>query len=290
MNMISKVIASKTLVEILKEQAKQKVKEINEKLGVRPALTILMAGNNPASVSYVTKKIELAKECGMKSEIIYLNENSSQEYDKITTELNNNKDINGFMLQLPCPIELENGFNINSEKDVDCLTEVTYQKMLTEKQDAFSPCTPLGILRYLEFLGVEISGTNFAIIGKSRLVGKPLFELLLNSGGTVTLCHSRTKDLAKSISTADVVISAVGKPNLLNQDNIQEGQILIDVGINKVEGKLCGDIAKDAVEKAKIITPVPGGVGPLTVMSLITNTIDACYMQNGLARPTWKVQ
>ena len=288
--MISKVIASKTLVEILKEQAKQKVKEINEKLGVRPALTILMAGNNPASVSYVTKKIELAKECGMKSEIIYLNENSSQEYDKITTELNNNKDINGFMLQLPCPIELENGFNINSEKDVDCLTEVTYQKMLTEKQDAFSPCTPLGILRYLEFLGVEISGTNFAIIGKSRLVGKPLFELLLNSGGTVTLCHSRTKDLAKSISTADVVISAVGKPNLLNQDNIQEGQILIDVGINKVEGKLCGDIAKDAVEKAKIITPVPGGVGPLTVMSLITNTIDACYMQNGLARPTWKVQ
>jgi len=288
--MISKVIASKTLVEILKEQAKQKVKEINEKLGVRPALTILMAGNNPASVSYVTKKIELAKECGMKSEIIYLNENSSQEYDKITTELNNNKDINGFMLQLPCPIELENGFNINSEKDVDCLTEVTYQKMLTEKQDAFSPCTPLGILRYLEFLGVEIWGTNFAIIGKSRLVGKPLFELLLNSGGTVTLCHSRTKDLAKSISTADVVISAVGKPNLLNQDNIQEGQILIDVGINKVEGKLCGDIAKDAVEKAKIITPVPGGVGPLTVMSLITNTIDACYMQNGLARPTWKVQ
>jgi len=288
--MTCQIIGSKKLVEVLKQQAKQKVEEINKKLGIKPSLTILMAGDNPASVSYVTKKIELARECGMNSEIIYLDENNPQEYDKITTELNNNKNINGFMLQLPCPIELKNGFNINTEKDVDCLTETTYKKMLAEDKTSFAPCTPLGILRYLEFLGIEISGTNFAMIGKSRLVGKPLFELLLNKGGTVTLCHSKTKDLAKSISTADVVISAVGKAGLLNKDNIQEGQILIDVGINKVDGKLCGDVAKNVEEKASIISPVPGGIGPLTVMSLITNTIDVCYMQNGLERPEWSVK
>ena len=283
-------IPSKDLVETLKLQAQKKVTEFKEKTGKTPVLKILMAGSNPASISYVTKKTELAKACGMDSDVIYLDENNPNEYDKITTQLNNDSSINGFMLQLPCPIELANGFNINAYKDADCLTDETYNKLLLNDNTAFAPCTPLGIMRYLDFLGIDIAGTNFAVIGKSRLVGKPLFEMLLAKGGTVTLCHSKTKDLKKSISTADVVISAVGIAGLINDENITQGQVLIDVGINKVEGKLVGDVSKSAESKAKIITPVPGGVGPLTVMSLITNTIDAAYMQNNLERPIWNVK
>jgi methylenetetrahydrofolate dehydrogenase (NADP+) / methenyltetrahydrofolate cyclohydrolase len=291
------IVSSKALVETLKTQAKQKIKYLEETLGILPKLTILMAGDNPASKSYVAKKVELAKECGMESDTIYLDENKFLEYDKVSTDLNRMPEVNGFMLQLPCPnrlIEvnetLKDGFNINSIKDVDCLEEQTYAKMLDNEDEAFTPCTPLGILRYLEFLNVDIEGKHFAIIGKSRLVGKPLADLLLAKGATITICHSQTINLAKAIENADVVICAVGKKDLLNKDNVKPHHILIDVGINKVDGKLYGDVSEDAKSIAKIVTPVPGGVGPLTVMSLITNTIDACYMQNGLNRPSWQVK
>lgn len=283
------VISSKILVDILKDQAKQKVKEIKTITGKTPSLTIILAGDNPASASYVKKKIELARDCGMTSEIIYLDNNSSDEYDKITTQLNNDKDLNGFMLQLPCPIELNNGFNINTIKDVDCLEEETYKKMLNS-DDGYMPCTPLGVLRYLEFLDIDVNNTNIAIIGRSRLVGEPLALLLDNMGANVTVCHSQTPSIKEAIKNCKVVISVVGKHGLLNNDIIQEGQILIDVGINKVNNKLVGDCDDTVKSKASIITPVPGGVGPLTVMSLITNSIDACYIQNNLEKPIWKIK
>lgn len=294
---MSQIISSKQLVESLKQQAQEKVKFIEDHLGITPCLKILMAGNNPASISYVTKKAELAKACGMTSEIVHLDENKFLEYDRITTECNNSTEINGFMLQLPYPNKLKemnetlhHGFNIHSDKDVDCLEEKTYAQMLACDDEAFIPCTPLGVLRYLEYLDVAIEGTHFAIIGRSRLVGKPLADLILAKGGTITICHSKTKDLKKAIAGADVVISVVGHYGLLNEENILPHHILIDVGINQVDGKLKGDATAKSQEIAKIATPVPGGVGPLTVMSLITNTIDACYMQNALKRPVWKVK
>ena len=294
---MSQIISSKQLVEKLKEQAVEKVEFIERQLGITPCLKILMAGNNPASISYVTKKVELAKACGMISEIVYLDENKFLEYDRITTEMNQSSEINGFMLQLPYPEKLlelndtlKEGFNINTAKDVDCLEEETYVKMLAGEDDAFVPCTPLGVLRYLEHLDIDIEGTHFAIIGRSRLVGKPLADLILAKGGTLTVCHSKTKDLKRAIAGADVVISVVGNYGLLNEDNVLPHHVLIDVGINKVDGKLEGDATQQARELAKIATPVPGGVGPLTVMSLITNAIDACYIQNGLKRPEWQVK
>lgn len=292
---MTKIIASKQLVEILKQQAAEKVEFIEKQLGVKPCLKILMAGANPASVSYVTKKVELARDCGMDSEVVRLDESKFLEYDRLSTECNMSTEVNGFMLQLPFPEKLaemndtlEHGFNIETSKDVDCLEEVTYSKMLENDESAFLPCTPLGILRYLKHLNVNIEGTHFAIVGRSRLVGKPMADLLLAGGGTVTIAHSRTANLGKAIENADVIISAVGRANLLNNDNVKPHHILVDVGINKVDGKLCGDASKDI--NCNILTPVPGGVGPLTVMSLITNTIDACYMQNGLARPKWSVK
>ena len=288
--MSCKTVSSAQLVEILKKQVIQKVEEFNTKVGKLPSLTIVLAGDNPASLSYVKNKIKLAKDCGMKSEIIYLDQNSKEQYDIITTKLNKNADLHGFMTQLPCPIDLNGDLNIDAIKDVDCLTETTYQKMLNDEIDGYVPCTPLGVLRYLEFLDVQINNLDVAVIGRSRLVGEPLAKLLEKQGANVTVVHSKTPCLKTAIKDCKVAICAVGKHGLLNEDVIEQNQILIDVGINKVNGKLVGDCDITVKQKADIITPVPGGVGPLTVMSLITNTVDAAYIQNGLDKPIWKVK
>lgn len=288
--MTCQTVSSEQLVEILKKQAINKVQDFKQKTGKVPSLTILLAGDNPASLSYVKNKIKLAKACGMGSQIIYLDENSKEQYDIMTTKLNNDADLHGFMTQLPCPIDLNGELNINPEKDVDCLTDVTYQKMLNNEEYGYAPCTPLGVLRYLEFLKQDVNNMNIAVIGRSRLVGEPLAKLLKNKGANVTVCHSQTSSIKEAIKNCKVVICAVGKYGLLNKDVIQDGQILIDVGINKLEGKLVGDCDETVKQKAALVTPVPGGVGPLTVMSLITNTIDAAYLQNGFAKPTWEVK
>lgn len=264
---------SQTVLEKIREEHSQ----LKEKYGKPAGLAVVIVGNNPASQVYVKNKIRACEDVGFYSENIELDENISekellQEIDK----LNKNDRINGILVQLPLPAhinELKIIDSISPEKDVDGFHVSNIGKMVIGDETGFLSCTPYGIMQLLEEYKIEISGKDAVIIGRSNIVGKPMALMLIQKGATVQVCNSNTKDLRKKLNEADIIIVAAGVPKLLKKEDVKEGAVVIDVGINRVDGKICGDVDYEEVaEKTSYITPVPGGVGPMTIASLIKNT------------------
>ncbi len=271
-----KLVAAKTREQIAKEVAELKSKGYDREIG----LAVIFVGNNPASEVYVRNKIKACEEVGIKSYLCKLPEESTFEDVADTIEqLNQNPDVSGMILQLPIPKHLDENKLIDlihPDKDVDGCTAAQKGRLWTGR-DSLIACTPYGVMKLLDFYGIPLEGRNAVVIGRSNLVGKPMAQLLLDRNCTVTLCHSRTKNLKEVTSSADIVVVAIGKAKFLKADMVKDGAVVIDVGMDRDEnGKLCGDVDyADVAEKCSYITPVPGGVGPMTVTMLIANTLQA---------------
>ena len=277
----AKIIDGKALAK----QVRLEVKEEIERDGFHLKLAFVLVGEDPASQVYVKMKEKACAEVGIKSEKIQLPEDASEEeLLKLVEKLNADSSVHGFIVQSPLPkqIDEQKVFNaISPLKDVDGFHPVNMGKTLIG-EDCISPATPSGIMLMLERSGVELEGKRAVVVGRSNIVGKPVALMLLKKNATVTMCHSRTKDLEKETRRAEVLVVAVGKPRLVTAGMVSEGVVVIDVGMNKVEGKLMGDVDFEAVrEKASMISPVPGGVGPMTVAMLMKNTLKAFKMQSG---------
>ncbi len=271
-----KLVAAKTREQIAKEVAELKSKGYDREIG----LAVIFVGNNPASEVYVRNKIKACEEVGIKSYLCKLPEESTFEDVADTIEqLNQNSDVSGMILQLPIPKHLDENKLIDlihPDKDVDGCTAAQKGRLWTGR-DSLIACTPYGVMKLLDFYGIPLEGRNAVVIGRSNLVGKPMAQLLLDRNCTVTLCHSRTKNLKEVTISADIVVVAIGKAKFLKADMVKDGAVVIDVGMDRDEnGKLCGDVDyADVAEKCSYITPVPGGVGPMTVTMLIANTLQA---------------
>lgn len=257
-------------------------------LGQMPCLAVIIVGQDPASQIYVNLKKKKAMELGFDSIVIEMPETVTQDelLSKIE-ELNNDKKINAILVQMPLPKHIDSDVVIEKiapQKDVDCFHPYNVGKIATGNEPYVYPCTPKGIIRLLEYYDIDISGKNAVIIGRSNIVGRPVAQMLLNANATVTICHSRTKNLSEITKTADILISAAGRAGLVTADMVKDCAVVIDVGMNRDEnGKLCGDVDFEYVkEKASFITPVPGGVGPMTICSLMVNTFDLYKLQNGI--------
>ena len=270
----------------LAEKVKQGVKREAEALGRKPGLAVIIVGNNPASRVYVNSKRKDCEECGFLSEEYALPEETTQEeLVELIDRLNGREDIDGILCQLPLPQGIDEEavlMSISPEKDVDGFHPMNMGSLLVGKE-GFLPCTPYGIMEILAEYGIDPKGKQCVVVGRSNIVGKPMALLLLQKHGTVTVCHSRTQDLAQVCRTADILVAAVGKVNLITADMVQPGAVVIDVAMNRNEaGKLCGDVAfADVKEIASAITPVPGGVGPMTRAMLMKNTLLASRKHQG---------
>jgi tetrahydrofolate dehydrogenase/cyclohydrolase, NAD(P)-binding domain protein len=270
-------IDGKAFSQVILEKIKEEHNQLKEKYGKQAGLAVVIVGNNPASQVYVRNKMKACENVGFYSENIELDENISEEelLQKID-KLNKNDRINGILVQLPLPLhinELKIIDSISPEKDVDGFHVANIGKMVIGDETGFLSCTPYGIMQLLEEYKIEIAGKDAVIIGRSNIVGKPMALMLIQKGATVQVCNSRTKDLRKKLNDADIIIVAAGVPKLLKKEDVKEGAVVIDVGINRVDGKICGDVDyEEVVERASYITPVPGGVGPMTIASLIKNT------------------
>lgn len=280
-----KLIDGKVISASVKERVKDEVIALNQK-GITVGLAVIIVGEDPASKVYVSNKKKACEALGIISREYALPENTTeQELLDLIRELNANPEINGILCQLPLPKHLDEKLIINSidpEKDVDAFHPVNVGKIMIG-DFYFLPCTPAGVMEMLEYEGIDVTGKNCVVIGRSNIVGKPMNMLLLHKNGTVTICHSKTKNLAEICKNADILVAAVGRPNFVTADMVKEGAVVIDVGINRVDGKLCGDVDFENVkDKASAITPVPGGVGPMTIAMLMQNTLTAAKKQNGL--------
>ena len=274
---MGKIIDGKALSQKIFEDIKKEHDKIKEKVRRSAGLAVIIVGENAASQVYVRNKIRACEKVGFYSETIRLPEDITQEelLCKIR-KLNEDKKIDGILVQLPLPKHIDELKVINeiaSSKDVDGFHTENIGKMMIGDKTGFLPCTPYGIMQMFEEYGIELPGKDAVIVGRSNIVGKPLALLLIQSGATVQVCNSKTKNLSKKLQKADIVVAAVGVPKLIKGKDIKENAVVIDVGINSVDGKLCGDVDFDEIfGKASFITPVPGGVGPMTIASLIKNT------------------
>lgn len=282
---MSKLINGREISTAVKARVAKGVIDLKAE-GISVGLAVIIVGNNPASKVYVANKKKACEALGIISEEYALPETTTEaELLALIEELNNKKSINGILCQLPLPRHLDEKLIINSilpEKDVDAFHPSNVGKIMIGDFD-FVPCTPAGVMEMLAYEGIEVEGKSCVVIGRSNIVGKPMNMLLLHKNGTVTICHSRTKNLKEVCLGADILVAAVGKAGFVTADMVKEGAVVIDVGINRVDGKLCGDVDFDAVkEKASAITPVPGGVGPMTIAMLMQNTLTAAKRQNGI--------
>lgn len=263
---------------------KEEVAKIKED-GINPKLAVIMVGNDSASQIYVRNKSKACDEIGIEFEEYILPEETKQEeLLELIEKLNNKKEVNGILLQSPIPehLDINEAFRkISPEKDVDGFHPVNVGKLVLG-QDTFISCTPAGIMKILEEYNIDLEGKNAVVIGRSNIVGKPMSQCLLNKNATVTICHSRTKNLSEITKTADILVAAIGKPCFVTEDMVKKGAVVIDVGINRCEdGKIRGDVDFDNVSpKVDYITPVPGGVGPMTIAMLMTNLVKAAKNQN----------
>lgn len=279
------IIDGKAVSTAVKEEIKSETAKLKEK-GITVGLAVILVGDDPASKIYVANKKKACEDLGFVSEEYLLPENTkTSELLELINVLNNEKSINGILCQLPLPKQIDEQTVINAIsplKDVDAFHPSNVGKIMIGDYD-FVPCTPAGIMEMLKYYNIEISGKNCVVIGRSNIVGKPMSMLLLHQNGTVTTCHSRTKDLSKYTREADILVSAVGKANFVTADMVKDGAVVIDVGMNRENGKLCGDVVFDEVsKKASFITPVPGGVGPMTIAMLMKNTLTAAKKQNNI--------
>ncbi len=273
------IIDGREVAKKIKEELKEKVNELKEK-GIYPKLAVIMIGKDKASEIYVRNKSRDCDYVGIEYEEFFLEESITMEtLLNLIDELNKRDDIHGILLQSPIPehLDIRKAFNkIDYRKDVDGFNPINVGKLLIG-EDTFIPCTPLGVIKLLEEYNIQIEGKNAVVIGRSNIVGKPLSQYLLNKDATVTVCHSKTKNLKEITSKADILISAVGKPKVITRDMVKENAVIIDVGINRTpDGKIVGDVDYDnLLDKVSYITPVPGGVGQMTRAMLINNIIKA---------------
>ncbi len=279
--MAAKIIDGKAISASVKEQVKAEI----ERDGLDIGLAVVIVGDDPASRVYVNNKKKACELCGIKSyEYALPAETSEEQLLELVDTLNADGKVNGILVQLPLPEHINEKKvieRISPKKDVDAFHETNVGRIMIGNF-AFLPCTPAGCMELIHSTGVEVSGKNCVVIGRSNIVGKPMAMLLLHENGTVTVCHSKTKNLSEVCRSADILVAAVGRANFVTADMVKDGAVVIDVGINRLEnGKLCGDVKFDEVsEKAGFITPVPGGVGPMTIAMLMRNTVTAWRIQH----------
>ncbi len=276
---MAEILDGKALAKKIRKELKVEVENLRKK-GIIPKLAVIMVGDNSASQVYVRNKSKACLKAGIEFEEFLFEENTSEEKLLDTIEMLNNDDkVHGILLQSPVPkhINIQKAFEkILPKKDVDGFNAVNVGK-LSIGQDAFISCTPFGIIKILEEYNIETEGKNAVILGRSNIVGKPMIQCMLNKNATVTVCHSKTKNIGEIIKNADILIAAIGKPKFVTENMVKDGAVVIDVGINRLEdGSLCGDVDFENVsKKASFITPVPGGVGPMTIAMLIYNVVKA---------------
>ena len=282
--MAAQILDGKALSQKIKEDLREQV-ALLKKDGINVGLAVIIVGNDSASRVYVNNKKKACEVCGIYSEEHALpEETTEEELLSLIDTLNARKDINGILVQLPLPKGIDSEkvlLRILPEKDVDAFHPVNVGKIMIGNFD-FLPCTPAGVMELIRLTGIEVAGKECVVVGRSNIVGKPQAMLLLHENGTVTICHSRTKDLKEVCRRADILVAAVGKAKFITADMVKDGAIVIDVGMNRDEnGKLCGDVDYDSVSSvASAITPVPGGVGPMTIAMLMKNTVKAAEVQN----------
>lgn len=279
-----KIISGKEVSLAVKERVAEEVKTLKAD-GIEPCLAVILVGEDPASKVYVNNKKKACEFCGIRSLEYVLPESTAQdELVGLIEKLNNDSSVNGILCQLPLPKHIDEKTVLNlvkPEKDVDAFHPENVGHIMIGDFN-FLPCTPAGIMEMLKSENISLEGKHCVIIGRSNIVGKPMAMLMIKENATVTVCHSRTKNLADIVRQADVIVAAVGRPKFVTADMVKDGAIIIDVGINRGEdGKLCGDVDFDGCcEKSSYITPVPGGVGPMTIATLMQNTITAAKIQN----------
>ena len=284
---MSNIIDGKVVSAAVKERVAKEVKELDQK-GVSVCLAVILVGNDPASQIYVANKKKACEQLGIISKEFVLPEaTTQQELLSLVNDLNNDSSVNGILCQLPLPKGLDEKAviaAIDPQKDVDAFHPVNVGKIMIGDYD-FLPCTPAGVVEMLAYYNIDVGGKECVVIGRSNIVGKPMGMLLLHKNGTVTICHSRTQNLSEVTRRADILVAAVGKANFVTADMVKDGAVVIDVGMNRdSNNKLCGDVDFDAVKtKASYITPVPGGVGPMTIAVLMQNTLTAAKRQNNLS-------
>lgn len=280
-------IDGKAVAEKIKAQVAEEVAALKAQ-GICPGMAVVLVGDDPASKIYVNNKKKACAQTGIYSEEHVLPaETTQEELLALIAKLNADEKIHGILVQSPLPKHLDEKLvveHIDPNKDVDAFHAYNVGKIMIG-DFAFLPCTPAGVIELIHSTGVEISGKNCVVVGRSNIVGKPMAMLLLHNNGTVTICHSKTKNLAEICRTADILVAAVGKAKFITADMVKPGAVVIDVGMDRDEnGKLCGDVDYDAVEPvASYITPVPGGVGPMTIAMLMKNAVSAAKIQNGLS-------
>ena len=279
------VISGKEIAAEIKSQIAADVEKYAKQYGRKPNLVVVIVGEDPGSVSYVTGKTKAANEVGIDNQTICLKENTTEEeLLALIRKLNEDNTVDGILIQLPLPKGIDEDkviLTLSAEKDVDGFHPLNVAA-LWQKRPCLLPCTPKGIIELMKRKGIEISGKRAVVIGRSNIVGLPVAKLLTDENATVTVCHSRTKNLAEVCSQADILVPALGKPKFVKENMVKEGAAVIDVGVNRDPdtGKLCGDVDFDAVSpKTSYITKVPGGVGPMTIACLMQNTLE-CYLNN----------
>ncbi len=281
---MAEIIDGKKVSAQMREQIKSETEEFFRKYGVRPGLAVIIVGDDPASKVYVNNKEKACAQVGYYSEVYHLPETTEMnELLGLIDRLNKDEKINGILCQLPLPKHLDEEqiiLKISPEKDVDAFHPINTGKIMIGDYD-FLPCTPAGVMKLIESTSTDITGKECVVVGRSNIVGKPQAMLLLQKNGTVTICHSRTRNLKEVTSRADILVVAIGKADFITADMVKEGAVVIDVGMNrKADGKLTGDVDFESVsKKASYITPVPGGVGPMTITMLLQNTLTAAKKQ-----------
>lgn len=281
---MAEILNGKELAKKIRKTLKVEVNQLKEE-GINPKLAVIMVGDNSSSQVYVKNKSFACKKVGIEFEEFLMNQNTTeQQLLELIQQLNNDKSINGILLQSPVPnhIDINRAFRtILPEKDVDGFNPVNVGNLVIG-EDCFISCTPYGIIKLLEEYHIDIEGKNAVVLGRSNIVGKPMVQCLLSKNATITICHSKTQNIQEIVKNADIVIAAIGKPNFVTSDMIKNGAVVIDVGINRLEdGSIIGDVEFETVkEKASYITPVPGGVGPMTIAMLLNNVVKAAKNQN----------
>ena len=279
-----KILDGKLVSNKIREDLNLEVDELKKK-GITPKLAVIMVGDNPASKVYVRNKSKACEKVGVEFEEFLLDENTQEsELFELIDKLNNDKSVNGILLQSPVPRQIDQNKafrRIDEAKDIDGFNPYNVGN-LSIGNDCFISCTPFGVMKILEHYNIEIEGKNAVVIGRSNIVGKPMAQCLLSKNATVTICHSKTKNLKEITKNADILVAAIGKPKFITKDFVREGAVVIDVGINRREdsNKICGDVDfNDVIEKVSKITPVPGGVGPMTISMLLYNLVKATKNQ-----------
>lgn len=283
---MAKIIDGKAVSAALRTEIARETEGLS-RIGIKAGLAVILVGDNPASAVYVRNKKKACAEVGIESfEYKLGNDTTQEQLLSLINELNQREDVDGILCQLPLPSHLDESEvieRINPEKDVDCFHKINVGKTMLG-EEGFLPCTPAGVMELLKYYDIGIQGKECVIVGRSNIVGKPQALLMLRENATVTICHSKTENLAEKCRRADILVAAIGKAKFIKGDMIKEGAVVVDVGMNRdEEGKLCGDVDFESAEKkASYITPVPGGVGPMTITMLLKNTLTAAKKRRGM--------